>query len=260
MNNFFLLNEAIELSNFKAFKSGMNELVSIEREADDVFLKHHSIYNLNVINSLYSTFGQEEQVISMFIEQMKINDNYLNTDEAFDKEFDKMDNAFLGVVFSGLGINNDKQIINDETFHFFKSKTLWNVSFRNFWSKRNRLFPKLILCGEIENQISRIGDSGYFKQIIDRLKELDEAVGSWITGDFSYKDVNKTTSLRISPESIQTMSNHGGERLFRLPNGKREYFELHIKTGDLRFHFLPDSANRKVYVGYIGPHLTTISN
>ena len=46
-------------------------------------------------------------------------------------------------------------------------------------------------------------------------------------------------------------------RLFKLPNGKTECFELHIKTGDLRFHFFPDNNSLKIYIGYIGTHLPT---
>ena len=44
------------------------------------------------------------------------------------------------------------------------------------------------------------------------------------------------------------------ERMFKLPNGKTECFDLHIKTGDLRFHFL--SENLTIFIGYIGKHLS----
>ena len=44
------------------------------------------------------------------------------------------------------------------------------------------------------------------------------------------------------------------ERMFKLPNGRTECFELHIKTGNLRFHFFPE--NLKIYIGYIGVHLS----
>jgi hypothetical protein len=56
------------------------------------------------------------------------------------------------------------------------------------------------------------------------------------------------------------MSSYGNERIFQMPSGGTEIFELHIKTGDLRFHFYPDNKNFKIFVGYIGPHLNTISN
>ncbi len=42
--------------------------------------------------------------------------------------------------------------------------------------------------------------------------------------------------------------------MFKLPNGKTECFDLHIKTGDLRFHFL--SENLTIFISYIAKHLS----
>jgi len=39
---------------------------------------------------------------------------------------------------------------------------------------------------------------------------------------------------------------------------KKQLFEKHIKTGDLRFHFYPDEESNTIYVGYIGSHLSTV--
>jgi hypothetical protein len=64
-------------------------------------------------------------------------------------------------------------------------------------------------------------------------------------------------ALNISPESDKTMSQKKlrNQRIFSMPDGRRECFELHIKSGDLRFHFFPEDG--KIYVGYIGEHLET---
>jgi hypothetical protein len=260
MNNFFLLNEAIDLNNLTDFKTGMSELLIIERETEDRFIKHDNVWNINIIASLYSNFGHEEQAISKFIEQIKTVDAYINCEKVFDTTYEHMSNAFLGIEFSPTTVSAPKQIINSQTFTTFKTNTLWDVTFRNLWSKRTKLFPHLQLCGEVEEQLSKIGNSGYFKQIVDRLREFDNAVSNWSNGAFSYKDINAKYSLRISPESDKTMEKYGNERIFSLPKGGTEYFELHIKTGDLRFHFFADNQNQKVYVGYIGPHLSTVSN
>ena len=45
------------------------------------------------------------------------------------------------------------------------------------------------------------------------------------------------------------------QRMFKLPDGRIECFEWHIKTGNLRLHFFPE--NCIIYVGYIGKHLDT---
>jgi hypothetical protein len=46
------------------------------------------------------------------------------------------------------------------------------------------------------------------------------------------------------------------ERIFFLPNGTKQFFEKHIKlSGGFRLHFYPDETQKKIYIGYVGPHL-----
>ncbi|WP_262152295.1 hypothetical protein [Chryseobacterium foetidum] len=257
MSNFFTLNEALNCKTYDMFLNYCRDLVAIERLAEDQFLKHNSIFDIPHITQLYSNYSnQDEAAIAVFIEQLKPHSIYLDTEAKIDANFPGEDNGFLGGDFIKTSIIKDKQIKNNDDYANFNSINLWRVNFRNFWTKRNRLFPNLTFCGEVKNQILKIGKSSHFNQIIDRLKEFDAAVSKWDKGDFSYRDINNKYSLRISPETNQTMSNYGNERLFSLPEGGTEYFELHIKTGDLRFHFFPQNKSRKVFVGYIGPHLT----
>lgn len=132
---------------------------------------------------------------------------------------------------------------------------------RDLWERREEFFPHLILCGQVEQQLrTTIGiRSRFFRQIIVHLKHLDNFAKEWTIGGFSDKTL-KRYGLNVSGESDQTMRRYGRERRFRLPNGRREYFEKHIKTGELRFHFFPDIEEHKIYVGYIGPHLRTVTD
>ena len=101
---------------------------------------------------------------------------------------------------------------------------------------------------------------GYTEQILEKLRILDKYCQDyWIGGSFIYNDANQRVALKISPESDPTMNDAKKKqmRMFKLPNGKTECFELHIKTGDLRFHFFPDNNSLKIYIGYIGTHLPT---
>lgn len=123
------------------------------------------------------------------------------------------------------------------------------------WLKRLTFFPNLILCDEIERQLQRLGVSKMLLQIIERLKALDTYVSKWNSGDFNWQDCKKNINCDLSPESPTTISKYGHLRKFTIPNQGKKLFDLHIKTGDLRFHFYPDNANRKVYIGYIGKHL-----
>lgn len=130
---------------------------------------------------------------------------------------------------------------------------------RELWEKREELFQNIILCEEVENQIGKIGISKTLFQILTRLKELDEYAGNWTAGDFSVSDVNQKTNLRISPESNSTINKFGSLRKFTVPKQGKKIFDLHIKTGDLRFHFYPDNVSKKIYIGYIGKHLRIAS-
>ena len=128
---------------------------------------------------------------------------------------------------------------------------------QDLWERRKEFFPHLILCGEVEKQLTRLGiQSKFFDQIIERLKRLNEYAQNWQTGSYN-KNAVKQCGLRVSGESEETLVKYGRQRKFRLPNGKRQLFEKHIKTGDLRFHFYPDENNHIIYVGYIGTHLST---
>lgn len=141
-----------------------------------------------------------------------------------------------------------------------KQKTLKTAG--DLWERREEFFPHLVLCGIIEQQLkTSIGiGSNYFNQLIDRLKALDAYAKNWTSGGFSENQVKKSYGLTVSRETVHTMKQYGNQRRFRLPGGRKEYFEMHIKTGELRFHFYPDEVTHRIYVGYIGPHLRTVKN
>ena len=261
MGNFFTLNEAISPKNYELFIMYWKDLLSIDRTSADTFLKHDSIWQLKYIEDLYTNYNNEDEgAICVFIEQLKYCEIYLNDNPSIDIQFPSTDNGFLGGDFSKTFITEETQIRNNQDYNEFNLKNLWNVNFRNFWSKKTYLFPNLILCGDVQKQILLIGSSKHFNQIVERLKEFNQAVENWKSGKFNYKEINRLYSLRISPETSLTMDSYGSERFFSLPEGGTECFELHIKTGDLRFHFFPNNVTFKVYVGYIGTHLQTVSN
>lgn len=261
MSNFFLLNEAIDIHEYNDFLNGLKELVVIQKEEEDLFLKHESLWQLFHLNQLYTNYSsQEENAICIYIEQLKTTEIYFNNSTEIDNEYPEEDNGFLGIDFDNTNIEIERQIKNNDDYILFNEINWDEINFRNLWKKRLKLFPSLILCGEVKNQIRLIGNSGYFNQILQRLRDFNDAVENWENGNFSYRDINDRYPLRISPESSQTMDNYGNQRICQLPDGGTDFFELHIKTGDLRFHFLPNNNTKKVYIGYIGPHLQTISN
>jgi hypothetical protein len=129
---------------------------------------------------------------------------------------------------------------------------------KELWEKRKDFFPHLEFSPEVEAQIKKLGFSKFLYQVIDRLKSLDQYANIWKEGNFEVSAVNESTNLNISTESDQTINRFGTLRKFTILGKGKEIFHLHIKTGDLRFHFLADQATHKIHIGYIGKHLRTV--
>jgi hypothetical protein len=262
MNNFFLFNPALMVENLQYLILGFEKLIPIENHCEeyDHLYKRSDIWNLELMMELFSETSQSSAAIIKFIEQLSIC-NLTSFEEPFlDQKFPEMLNAFLGIDFSVTSTTLNRQITNLDAFYDIRKKYLWDLEPISFWKRRKILFPSLNLCGEVEDQVKMMGMSRHFSQLIEKLAIFNSAVKLWKDGSFNYKETNREFALNISPESRQTMSKYGNERLFSLPNGDRKYFELHIKTGDLRFHFYPDTNTHQVFIGYIGPHLTIASS
>lgn len=128
---------------------------------------------------------------------------------------------------------------------------------RELWDRRNEFFPNLVLCPSVKQQISRLGKSIDFGNVLERLRELDMVASKWVSGSFNYSLINKQYNLTIHSESQLTLDNFGSSRRFTLPNGDRKSFPLHLLVGGLRIHFYPDVDEHIIYIGYIGAHLKT---
>lgn len=126
---------------------------------------------------------------------------------------------------------------------------------RNLWDWREIIFPNLVFCGDTETQICDLSLKNKDIQIAyDKLKVLDEGLEGKRIEDFDYKSLGIT----ISGESKSTKQQYGDLRTFAIPGTEREeLFELHIKSGDWRYHFFLDKETNKCYIGYIGKKLRT---
>lgn len=256
MNRCFLLNEAFRAENVQQLIEGCDNLVLIDKNDKDQFYKHGSIYSTQSYLDICSYQNQAAQFIIEFLERDFFNlDRYLSTEEELDSYFYPNPSAFLGVDFSRTEIPFNRRVLDQASYNQFKQSLFSLVAPNNLWNWKEVLFPNLILCEEVEDQIANLGNSSHFRQVVERLRILDGFVQSWNSGNFSYQELNKNTSLRVSPESETTMNKYGDQRVFSLPDGSRKTFELHIKTGDLRFHFYPCNRDYLIYIGYIGPHL-----
>lgn len=101
----------------------------------------------------------------------------------------------------------------------------------------------------------RIGDV-HLRQLIERLLEFQTYCDSWNAGPFE-----KDALRKVSPEStsVNTDPRLRAMRMFRRDSGEDVYCEWHarITPRAWRIHFFPDVEQRKLIIGYVGPHLET---
>ena len=60
---------------------------------------------------------------------------------------------------------------------------------------------------------------------------------------------------KSAKDLLRIKKNIATKGYFHYSNRRKEYSELHLKTGNLRFHFLPE--NGRIYFRYFGKHLDT---
>lgn len=182
--------------------------------------------------------------------------NYADLED-FNGEFNNTLNALWGVNFC---LDHLCHIFNVNKYNEFRSESLKKILCKeNFKKFQPLICSHLSFTDDVFNSIA-IGSDKVFNQILDRMIEFDKYVKIWckLKIPFNVKDLNLKTSLTASDESdsVKNDEKKKRERYFILPNIGGQYCYLHIKTGDFRFHFYPDNNTRKVYVAYIGPHLT----
>ena len=136
------------------------------------------------------------------------------------------------------------------------------------FDEKEHLFPGLSFCGKAPQQL-RHWSAG--PSILDQVKEaltvLNRFCGVW--GEAKYReyrhDVLRDLGLNheVSGESTTLLNNRKlrEEREFWLPTGKKEVFQNHIKLNKgFRLHFFTDPYAKKIFIGYIGPHLRTLDD
>lgn len=164
MSKLFLLDQAVNLNDFDDFKDGMNNLITIDKKDEDAFYKHDSIYNIPILTTLYSTFGQDEQEISRFIEQLTLCEDYIDTEIKADIYCNTNCNAFLGIDFSKTSISNPKQIIDNKTYFN------WNFGYLSNYEKLIFVLGSCHLSSKFEKDFNNLA-ANVQTSIIDDFKK-----------------------------------------------------------------------------------------
>lgn len=136
---------------------------------------------------------------------------------------------------------------------------------RDIWLQRTELFPHLTLLamqigGALQSWSAR---HDILLKARDALFVLEKFGEKWESGEYSEYRHQYLNDLGLSAQaSGETASVHNDpkkkkERLFWLEDGRKVYCENHVKLPDgYRMHFYPDVEEKRIYVAYLGPHLT----
>lgn len=136
---------------------------------------------------------------------------------------------------------------------------------KNIWLQRTDLFPHLTL---LANQIGTGLQSWSARQDIlikarDALNVLESFCDKWLSGKYvEYRheylsDLGLAAEVSGESDSVNNDPKKKKERMFWLDDGRQVYCENHVKLPDgYRLHFYADAEKKRIYVAYLGPHLT----
>jgi hypothetical protein len=151
----------------------------------------------------------------------------------------------------------------EKIINYFDSNKIDEISLRksqqesidsgeDLWKRKNELFPNLYFCGETQSQLKNwsLGKIT-LEQVKKSLSILNEFFEGW-------QNENKGLNVSRESDSVRYNPKMRSKREFYLSNGRKEFFEEHVKLNNsIRIHFYPNASDKKIYIGYIGKHLPT---
>lgn len=140
-----------------------------------------------------------------------------------------------------------------------KSEVYKNISSgQDLWEAREALYPNLIFCESVKDQLYADPEKFHILQIMKRLDRMQLYFSEY---DGRYEPKSLGFDARTESETVKKDPMLKNMRKFRKPDGVETYFFDHIgfdgKFTAGRIHFLPQDDERKCCIGYIGRHLPT---
>lgn len=138
-------------------------------------------------------------------------------------------------------------------------------SAKDIWLQRADLFLHLTL---LPNQIGTSLQGWSARQDVllkarDALNVLESFGEKWLAGEYVeyrheyLRDLGLAAEVSGESDSVNNDPKKKKERMFWLDDGRQVYCENHVKLPDgYRLHFYADAENKRIYVAYLGPHLT----
>lgn len=97
----------------------------------------------------------------------------------------------------------------------------------------------------------------------DSLNIFELFCSKWKNGEYAeyrheyLRELGLAAEISGESASVNIDSRKRKERMFWLDDGREVYCENHVKLPDgYRLHFYPDTLEKRIYVSYLGPHMT----
>lgn len=138
-------------------------------------------------------------------------------------------------------------------------------SAKDIWFQRADLFPHITL---LPNQIGTSLQGWSARQDVllkarDALNVLESFSDKWLAGEYVeyrheyLRDIGLAAEVSGESDNVKNDPKKKKERMFWLDDGRQVYCENHVKLPDgYRLHFYADASNKRIYVAYLGQHLT----
>lgn len=126
------------------------------------------------------------------------------------------------------------------------------------WENKETLFPHLFFCEKVATNLHNLSHgNSLLIPVVNRLHELENFCKEWYDGPF---DSTKISS-KVTNESEATMEMFGDDRTFLCHDGIFRAFRWHVRLtpGAWRLYFYPMQEEKRLIIGYIGPHLPTVN-
>lgn len=157
-----------------------------------------------------------------------------------------IDNVWTSIPLEEIILTHRKELSADIT------------SGQDLWDKREKLYPNLVFCENVKEQLFDDSEKYHILAVMKRLQRFQEYFSS--CGSL-YDPAELGMGARTESETVKSDTELKNLRRFKLPNGDEKYFFDHVgftgKYSGGRIYFLPDNANNRCYIGYIGRHLQT---
>lgn len=220
-----------------------------QKEKEDIFWQHTFYFNGNQANGIGFAFISNNLALSFNPEYWQ--DPFLTLLASW---LDESGELVEGSIDSIRHASIDQHILFHE--NWIRDRNNFEILNGNdLWEKKKEVFPKLIFCDSVSNQIRYLGENNpVFSLVINRLLALNDYCTNWKDGPFNIDDLG----FSGSKESEITLQNFPEERTFLCPDGERRLFSWHLKFhNNCRLYFSPQPESKIIIIGYIGKHLRT---